>query len=78
MLEYRLLGPVQVYDDGRLIEARPPRQRLVLAALLVDAGEVVGWDTLVDWVPAGRAAVAAARQGDLPAQGLALRKLAQV
>jgi DNA-binding SARP family transcriptional activator len=50
VLEYRLLGPVQVYDDGRLIEARPPRQRLVLAALLVDAGEVVGWDTLVDRV----------------------------
>ena len=50
MLEYRLLGPVQVYDDGRLIEAGPPRQRLVLAALLVDAGEVVGWDTLVDRV----------------------------
>jgi len=50
VLEYRLLGPVQVYDDGRLVEAGPPRQRLVLAALLVDAGEVVGWDTLVDRV----------------------------
>jgi len=54
VLEYRLLGPVQVYDDGRLIEAGPPRQRLVLAALLVDAGEVVGWDTLVDRVSGNR------------------------
>ncbi|HET8660599.1 MAG TPA: BTAD domain-containing putative transcriptional regulator [Micromonosporaceae bacterium] len=47
MAEYRLLGPVQTWAQGHLLEGGQPRQRAVLAALLVDAGQVVGWDTLV-------------------------------
>jgi DNA-binding SARP family transcriptional activator/tetratricopeptide (TPR) repeat protein len=48
--EFRLLGPVEVWGAGRLIDAGQPRQRCVLAALLVDAGRLVTWETLVDRV----------------------------
>ncbi len=45
MTMFRLLGPVQVGENGRLVDAGPPRQRTVLAALLMDAGRLVTWDT---------------------------------
>lgn len=48
--EFRLLGPIEVWDAGRLIDAGQPRQRCVLAALLVDAGRLVTWETLIDRV----------------------------
>jgi DNA-binding SARP family transcriptional activator/tetratricopeptide (TPR) repeat protein len=47
---YRLLGPVEVWAGGQRIDAGPPRQRAVLAALLVDAGQVVPRDVIVDRV----------------------------
>lgn len=50
MVEYRLLGPVEVWSGGRPVEAGQPRQRAVLAALLADAGYVVSYDTMVDRV----------------------------
>ena len=50
MVEFRLLGPVEVRADGRLIEAGEPRRRAVLAALLIDAGLVVASTTLIDRV----------------------------
>ena len=37
--EYRLLGPVELHVDAHLIDAGQPRQRAVLAALLVDVSE---------------------------------------
>src|SRR5215468_3958519 len=46
-VEYRLLGPVEVWIGGRLVDAGQPRQRAVLAALLVDAGRVVPTETLI-------------------------------
>lgn len=46
----RLLGPVEVWVDGRLVELGPPRERCVLAALAVDAGRVVSVETLIDRV----------------------------
>jgi DNA-binding SARP family transcriptional activator/Tfp pilus assembly protein PilF len=46
-VEYRLLGPVEVWIDGRRVDAGQPRQRAVLAALLVDAGRVVPIETLI-------------------------------
>jgi DNA-binding SARP family transcriptional activator/tetratricopeptide (TPR) repeat protein len=49
-VEFRLLGPVEFRVGGRPVELGQPRQRLVLAALLVDAGQPVGWDTLIDRV----------------------------
>jgi DNA-binding SARP family transcriptional activator/tetratricopeptide (TPR) repeat protein len=44
---FRLLGPVEVWVGGRCVDAGRPRQRAVLAALLVDAGRVVPVDTLI-------------------------------
>jgi DNA-binding SARP family transcriptional activator/tetratricopeptide (TPR) repeat protein len=49
-LEFRLLGPVEVWGAGRQVDAGQPRQRGVLAALLVDAGRLVTWASLVDRV----------------------------
>ena len=48
MLEFRILGPLEVLDDG---EERPiggTKQRAVLAILLLDAGRVVSTDRLID------------------------------
>ncbi len=46
-VEYRLLGPVEVWADGQRLDAGQPRQPAVLAALLVDAGRVVPVETLI-------------------------------
>jgi DNA-binding SARP family transcriptional activator/tetratricopeptide (TPR) repeat protein len=48
--EFRLLGPVQLHTDGGTPSLGPPKQRNVLAALLVDAGRPVPTDILVDRV----------------------------
>jgi DNA-binding SARP family transcriptional activator/tetratricopeptide (TPR) repeat protein len=49
--EFRLLGPVQLHTDGGGTPSLgPPKQRTVLAALLVDAGRPVPTDILVDRV----------------------------
>ena len=50
MAQFQLLGPVEVRTEGRLVDAGQPRQRCVLAALLVDAGRLVTWETLIDRV----------------------------
>ena len=50
MVEFRLLGQVEVWAGGRQLETGSPQQRAVLAALLVDAGRVVTVPTLVDRV----------------------------
>jgi len=49
-MEFRILGPVEVWVAGRQIDAGPPRQRGVLVALAVDAGRPVAMDTVVDRV----------------------------
>jgi DNA-binding SARP family transcriptional activator len=49
-MEFRILGPVQVWARGRSFPVGEPRQQAVLAALLVDAGRPVTVDTLVDRV----------------------------
>jgi DNA-binding SARP family transcriptional activator/tetratricopeptide (TPR) repeat protein len=53
-MEFRLLGPVEVWARGVRVEPGPPRQRGVLAALAVDAGRPVSMETVVDrvWGPA--------------------------
>jgi len=40
-MEFRMLGPLEVEDEGRVLPLRGPRQRALLAALLVAANEVV-------------------------------------
>jgi len=48
LIEFRVLGPVEVSAGGRRVDAGQPRQRAVLAALLADAGRPVPVDTLID------------------------------
>jgi predicted ATPase/DNA-binding SARP family transcriptional activator/Tfp pilus assembly protein PilF len=48
-VEFRILGPVEVLDaQGRRLALGGPKQRALLAVLLLHAGEVVGVERLVD------------------------------
>ncbi|SHN32253.1 BTAD domain-containing putative transcriptional regulator [Cryptosporangium aurantiacum] len=49
-MEYRVLGPLEVLRDGRPLDLGAPKQRTVLALLLLDAGRVVSVDRLLDAV----------------------------
>jgi DNA-binding SARP family transcriptional activator/tetratricopeptide (TPR) repeat protein len=49
-MEFRMLGPVEVWAAGQLVDVGPPRQRGVLAALAIDSGRPVQMDTLIDRV----------------------------
>ncbi|MET9343144.1 BTAD domain-containing putative transcriptional regulator [Nonomuraea sp. NPDC003804] len=46
--EFRILGPVEVLRDGLPLAVPAAKLRTVLAVLLVDAGDVVTVDTLID------------------------------
>ncbi|MDO3700136.1 BTAD domain-containing putative transcriptional regulator [Micromonospora sp. C28SCA-DRY-2] len=48
VLWFGLLGPLRVERDGSALPALPPRSRVVLACLLVRAGEAVDLDTLAE------------------------------
>jgi tetratricopeptide (TPR) repeat protein len=62
-VELRLLGPVEIWLDGELVAAGPPKQRCVLAVLALEANRVVPVETVTDRVwdhappPAARALV---------------------
>jgi predicted ATPase/DNA-binding SARP family transcriptional activator len=48
-MQFRVLGPLQVVDDdGSEITASGAKERTLLAALLIEAGEVVSADRLID------------------------------
>ncbi|MBT2231996.1 AfsR/SARP family transcriptional regulator [Nonomuraea sp. NEAU-A123] len=47
-MEFRLLGPVEVWDGGRRLPLGGPKPRALLAALLLAAGKVVSSEHLVD------------------------------
>jgi DNA-binding SARP family transcriptional activator/predicted TIM-barrel fold metal-dependent hydrolase len=52
---FELLGPLEVHDElDRLVPVPAPKQRGVLAALVVDAGTVVSVDRLADLLWDGR------------------------
>ncbi|MGN9908889.1 tetratricopeptide repeat protein [Phytohabitans sp. LJ34] len=57
-MEIRLLGPVEVYTEARLLPPGPPQQRRLLAALAADAGRLVTVPALIDrvWDEAPRGA----------------------
>lgn len=46
-VEFRILGPLEVVADGRPLDLGP-KQRLLLALLILRAGEVVSTDRLID------------------------------
>jgi YVTN family beta-propeller protein len=48
VIEFRLLGPLEVVDDGRPVAAGSPKQRALLAVLLLHRGEAVPSDRLID------------------------------
>ena len=47
-MEFRILGPLEVEDAGRLLSVHGSRQRALLAILLLNAGQVVSNDRLID------------------------------
>jgi DNA-binding SARP family transcriptional activator/tetratricopeptide (TPR) repeat protein len=50
-MEFRILGPLQVIDDGRLLEIPANGKRAtVMAALLVNGNQVVPADRLITWL----------------------------
>jgi DNA-binding SARP family transcriptional activator/ABC-type glycerol-3-phosphate transport system substrate-binding protein len=49
-LEFRLLGPLEVTDGGRQVTLGGPRQRLVLAHLLLAANRIVTMEELIERV----------------------------
>ncbi len=62
MLEFRLLGPVEVFADGSPLSLGGRKQRATLAILLLHANRVVSVDTLADDLYAGAPPVTAVKQ----------------
>jgi len=62
-MQFRILGPLEVDDRGQRLPLRGPRQRALLASLLLRAGEIVPEDRLLEEVwrgeppPSGGAAL---------------------
>lgn len=52
-LDFRMLGPLEVYHAGQPVPVTGARQRVVLATLLTAVGRVVSVDTLVEAVWGG-------------------------
>src|SRR6266516_667105 len=47
-MRFRLLGPLELDDGGRTIDISRPKQRALLAVLLLNANRVVSTDSLID------------------------------
>src|SRR5215210_6187107 len=62
MLEFRILGPLEVVGVEGPLALGGRKQRATLAILLLDANRVVSIDRLADELYAGRAPVTAATQ----------------
>jgi peptide/nickel transport system substrate-binding protein len=63
-MEFLVLGPLEVRIDGNAVRLGGPKQRALLALLLLSANEVVSRDRLVDALWAERAPVSASRSLD--------------
>jgi DNA-binding SARP family transcriptional activator len=72
-MEFRILGPLEVWARGAPLELRQRRHRALLAALLLRAGEIVSVDQLLDDLWGERAPPTA--KGSLQNAVSALRKL---
>jgi DNA-binding winged helix-turn-helix (wHTH) protein len=49
-MEFRILGPLEVSPNGRPLTPSAPRERALLAMLLLRANRVVSTDQLIDWL----------------------------
>jgi DNA-binding SARP family transcriptional activator len=49
-MEFRVLGPVEMWSAGRCVDIGHVKERAVLAALVLDLGKVVPIDSLIDRV----------------------------
>jgi DNA-binding SARP family transcriptional activator len=47
-MEFRILGPLEVVDQGRRLPLGAPKQRALLASLLLRANEIASTDRLID------------------------------
>jgi DNA-binding SARP family transcriptional activator len=47
-VRYRLLGPVQIVDDGRPVEVEGTKTRALLAIMLINANVVLSVDRLIE------------------------------
>jgi SARP family transcriptional regulator, regulator of embCAB operon len=48
MLQFQVLGPLEVYDGDRVCTPTPPKVSRVLALLLLQANQVVSMDSLIE------------------------------
>ena len=62
MLEFRILGPLEVVGSAGRLQLGGPKQRATLAILLLNANRVVSIGAIADQLYAGRAPVTAATQ----------------
>ena len=53
-VEFRVLGPLEVVVDGRVVEIGSRKQRMLLAVLAAEPGRAVAADALVELLWAGR------------------------
>jgi DNA-binding SARP family transcriptional activator len=49
-VDYRLLGTLEVVAEGAAVELGAPKQRALLAILLLHAGEIVPTDQLIEQI----------------------------
>ena len=47
-MQFRILGPLQVVDSGRPVHPGAPKQRALLALLLINANQVLSPDRILD------------------------------
>src|SRR5262252_7711960 len=50
VIDYRLLGPIEVGIDGRVLDIAGQKQRALLSVLVLNANQPVPRDVLVDWL----------------------------
>ncbi|WP_086820031.1 AfsR/SARP family transcriptional regulator [Allokutzneria sp. NRRL B-24872] len=49
-MDFRILGPVEVWEAGARLDPPPPKSRQILAMLLLDAGRITPAERLIDAV----------------------------
>ncbi len=77
-MDYRILGPLQVEDDGRPVPLGGPKQRALLALLVLRENEVVPRERLIEdlWGEGAPETAATALQGYVSALRKALGRRA--